>query len=387
MNRRPSRTFRRMHGFSLLELMVSLVIGMFSVLVIMQVLAGTATSRRIAIGGGDAQLNGVAAMRALELDIEHAGLGLQSFNISGCSLSYVTTGDAATVTLPALVPVVVNPATAVVPAGDANTDVLLVASGNSSSPSEGDSLTAATSGTAYVVTTPDAFVAGDQVLAAAATRGATCALQLARVTAVSGYTLTVSGGTAGLPSGSVVYNLGSAPTVRAYAIRNGDLTVCDYLAYNCGSATYASTYASTGSSLAWVPVASNMVSLRAQYARDTSGIVGAISTMDGVVDSYDQVTPGSAGDATAIPLYCRWARVIGVQMVLVARNPQFVRPSPTTPLPTTTAPTWAGSPAIDLSNIASWQNYRYDTTQTIVPMRNVIWQGSQASYQGGAGAC
>ena len=387
MSRRRSSPLRQVRGFSLLELMVSLVIGMFSVLVIMQVMAGTATSRRIAIGGGDAQMNGVAAMRALELDIEHAGLGLQSFNISGCSLGYVTSADATAVTLPALVPVVVNPAVAVVAAGDINTDVLLVASGNPDGSPEGDLLTAASSGSAYVVTTPDTFSVGDRVVAAAATRSAGCALQLATVTAISGSTLTVSGGTAGLATGSVVYDLGATPTVRAYAIRNGDLTVCDYLANNCGSAAYAATYTSTGSSPAWQPVAGNIVSLRAQYARDTSGIAGAVSTMDGIVDTYDQTTPGSAADTTTIPTACRWARVIGLQLVLVARNPQFVRPSPGTPLPTTAAPAWAGSPAIDLSGNANWKNYRYDTAQTIIPMRNVIWQGSQASYQGGTGGC
>lgn len=383
MNR--TRTHRRQHGFSLMELMVSIVIGMFSVVVILQVLASTATSRRIAVGGGDAQLNSVAALRALELDVEHAGLGLQSFNISGCTLSY-TAADGAAVTLPALAPVVINPATSVIPAGDANTDTLLVSSGNSGSPAEGDAVTAATTATAYVVTTPASFASGDQVIAAPAARAATCALQVGKVTGISGFSLTLTGGTASLPSGSIVYNLGGAPSVRAYAIRNGDLVVCDYLLYNCGSSSYASTYASTGNSPAWVPVASNVVSMRVQYARDTSGITGAASVMDGVVDTYDQTTPTAA----TIPLYCAWARVLGVRLALVARSQQFDKTAPTT-----TAPVWDGSTKpdgtadlpISLSNFSTWQNYRYTTVQTMVPIRNAIWQGGQPTYQGGAGAC
>lgn len=373
-------TCRRQQGFSLMELMVSIVIGMFSVVVILQVLGSTATSRRIAVGGGDAQLNGVASLRALELDVEHAGLGLQSFNISGCTLGYTTSQDAVAVTLPALAPVIVNPATSVIPSGDTNTDTLLITSGNSGSPSEGDAVTVATTTTAYVVTTPDSFFVGDQVIAAPATRAVPCALRVARVTAKNGSSLTVTGGTTGLASGSIVYNLGGAPSVRAYAIRNGDLVVCDYLLYNCGSANYADNYANTGNSPAWVPMASNIVSMRVQYARDTSGISGATSVMDGVVDTYDQVTPTAA----TIPLYCAWARVIGVRLALVARSQQFDKTAPTT-----TAPSWDGSAGapIALDNFSTWQNYRYTLVQTMIPIRNAIWQGGQPTYQGGAGAC
>ena len=57
--------------------------------------------------------------------MEQAGLGLQSFNISGCSLGY-TAGDGGAVSLAALAPVTINPAASVIPAGDANTDTLLV---------------------------------------------------------------------------------------------------------------------------------------------------------------------------------------------------------------------------------------------------------------------
>ena len=388
-------------GFSLMELMVSIVIGMFGVLVVMQVLASTAASRRIAVGGGDAQLNALSAVRALELDVEHAGLGLQSFNISGCSLSYTTGTDGASVTLAALAPVVINPSTALVPAGDANTDTLIVSSGNSGSPNEGDALTATTTSTSYVVTTPDSFAVGDRVVAAPSTRASTCALQLGKVSGVAAYALTLGNGTAGLAIGSIVYNLGATPTVRAYAIRNGDLTVCDYLAYNCGSTAYTATLDSN----VWVPVASNIVSLRAQYARDTSGISGSTSTMDGVVDRFDQTTPASTD---AIPVYCGWARVVGLRMAVVARSQQYdkalVYSDTSTSASALKLPTWAGSTAnttttatlttlnptavpITLTATTGYDRYRYQTLETMVPIRNAIWQGAQPTYQGGSGAC
>jgi type IV pilus assembly protein PilW len=39
---------------------------------------------------------------------------------------------------------------------------------------------------------------------------------------------------------------------------------------------------------------------------------------------------------------------------------------------------WAGTaespaPAIDLSNDANWQQYRYRVYETIIPLRNMIW--------------
>jgi type IV pilus assembly protein PilW len=393
--RLPRMSRRAGRGFSLIEIMVGLVIGMFSILIVMRIFAASEANKRTTTGGNDAQVNGSVALYGLERDIRQAGYGISAYSILGCSLTYTTTGDAASVTLAALAPVTINPAASLVPAGDANTDTLLVIGGNSASPSEGDATTAATTATAYAITTPTAFTVGDRVIAAATTRSTPCALALATVKSISGSTLTVASGTAGLATGDPVYNLGPTPIARAYAVRNGNLTVCDYTAYNCGSTSYTSTLNSD----VWVPVASNVVSLRAQYGRDTTGISGSTSTMTGVLDTYDQTTPGSSADSTTIPLYCGWSRVIALRLAIVARSPSYDKT-----LPTSAAPSWDGSTAntaatstlstvtptaaaIDLSSNANWKYYRYRTVQTTVPLRNTIWQGSQSTYQGGAGGC
>jgi len=388
-------------GFSLIEIMVGLVIGMFAILIVMRIFAASETNKRTTTGGNDAQVSGSVALYGLERDIRQSGYGISAYNILGCSLSYTTSSDAASVTLSALAPVTINPATSLVPAGDANTDTLLVIGGNSASPSEGDATTAATTTTAYAITTPTAFTAGDRVIAAATTRPSTCTLALATVKSISGSTLTVVSGTAGVASGNAVYNLGPTPIARAYAVRNGNLTVCDYTAYDCGSTSYTSTLNSD----VWVPVASNVVSLRTQYGRDITGISGSTSAMTGVVGSYDQTTPGGSADATTIPLYCGWSRVIALRLAIVARSPTYDKDLPARydakTLPT---PTWDGATAnttttstlstvtptaaaIDLSGNANWKYYRYRTVQATVPLRNTIWQGSQSTYQGGSGGC
>lgn len=378
----------RPRGLVLIELMVGLVLGMFAVLVIMQLLASSTTQQRLTSASGDAEISAALAAHVLNRELTEAGLGISAYTLLGCTLSYTTATDSAAVTLASLAPVTVN--AAAIPAGDANTDTLLVFSGNSPLPSEGDPITAVSAANVFTVTTPASFRTGDFVAGAPTTRdnAATCALTLGKVTGISAYAVAVTGNTTGLPMGSAVYNFGSAPVVRAYAVRNGNLTMCDYMAYNCGLAAY------TSSSDVWVPVASHIASFRAQYGRDTTA-----GAMDGVVDSYDQITPGSAADTSGVPRYCGWLRVVGVRMAVVSQSQQYDKEKPTT-----AAPLWLGATAnasptstlttvtptaapINLSANAEWQYYRYKAIESTVPLRNVIWNGNQVTYQNGSVAC
>lgn len=171
--------------------------------------------------------------------------------------------------------------------------------------------------------------------------------------------LIIYGNTNGASQGDGLTQAGNACTVKtpgppgsvkilAYAIMGGNLMMCDYVAQNCANTA------------GWVPIASNIVSMRVQYGRDTS-----TPTMDGIVDQYDQTAPTTA---------CGRARISAVRIVLVARNSQYNK-SEVTP----TAPLWMGSAAtpVDLSNDGEWKHYRYKAFQTVVPLRNVIWMGVQ----------
>lgn len=370
-----NRTRRPHQGFSLIELMVGMVIGMIAILIIAQMFINAESNKRTTTGGDDAQINGTIALYGLERDIQASGYGLTSFNLMGCSLSYTTVSGSTAVVLPSIAPVTINPATSLVPAGDANTDTVLVMYGNSDSPPEGDPLINASTVSGYSVATPSSFNLYDQIIAEPKTRPSPCALQLETVNAVSGSTLTPSIGNAGLPTNSPIYNLGQSPVIRAYAIRNGALTVCDYTAYNCGDAS------KTSNSSVWVPVANNIMSLRAEYGRDDSGT----TAMSGTVTTYDQTTPGSAADTSGRPIYCGLARTLAVRLVIVARNETYDKHTLTTTAPTwtgdtvntSTAPTNPVSYPIDLSANTNWGHYRYKTIETTIPLRNQIWQGSQ----------
>lgn len=383
-------------GFSLVEVMVGLAIGMATVVIMLQLLTNAEASKRNTVGGNDAQMNGSLSLYTLERDVRAAGYGINAFNIVGCSLSYTTTTDGRAVTVP-LGPVNINPqqtggtGTPLLPAGDSNSDIVMVIYGNANGSAEGDPLVSTSTGQTYQVTSETSYHVGDYVVVQSATRPGNCALTLDRITAVNGINLTVTPGRAGMPVESIVYNLGSAPVIKAYAVRNGSLTVCDHLAYDCGRSSYASASDAQFSTV-WLPVANNIVSLRAQYGRDDSTM---LTGMLGVVNVFDQTTPGTPADTRGRPIECAWARTMALRMAVVSRSAAYSKA-----IVTTAAPTWSGSVAdtnvspsnpsalaFDLqTNDGDWQHYRYKTLETAVPLRNAIWQGNQATYQGG-GAC
>jgi type IV pilus assembly protein PilW len=333
-------------GFSLVEIMVGLVIGILGVIVMLQVFALSEERKRTTTSTGESQSDGVIALYQLQRDIGQAGYGFTALNLFNCTL----TAPVGAASIP-LVPVIINPPTSIIPAADANSDTLLVSYGNTNGQPQGNPI-AAQAGTLYTVQMPSTFTVGDRVIAAPT--ACTANLILDSVTA-STSTLTVATGAAG----ANLYNLGPGPRILAYAVRNGNLTACDYAVNNC------STTASAADPSKWVPIASNIISLKAQYGLDT---LTAVSTADAFakVDSYNQTTPSGTGAA------CSWTRVPAVRMALVARSNQYDKA-----LITAVAPAWAGG-SINLSAFADWQHYRYKVFQAVVPIRNVAWMGVPA---------
>jgi type IV pilus assembly protein PilW len=347
------------------EIMIGLVLGMLGIIVIMQVFTIVEAQKRTTTGSGDAQSGGAIALYSMQRDIQQAGDGISTLGLIGCDVE-LRSG----VALPAMAPVTVNHAS--IPAGDANTDTLLVVYGSSNSPPEGNSITSQT-GSNYAVQAYASFSIGDLVIAEPAARPVPCSgansLILTPVTAVGNPNVTVQTSAAGM-TGGTLYTLGPAPVVRAYAIRGGNLTVCDYTANDCSQA------ANTGNAAVWQPIANNIVSLRVQYGRDTNAI-----PMNGIVDTYDQTTPTTA---------CGWVRISTLRLVLVARNDQ-----PSRKVVTTNVPSWSGTTAnnpngftstaaaVNLSSTTvpanfTWQNYRYKVFETTVPIQNVELLGVQA---------
>lgn len=343
-------------GFTLVEVMVAMVIGMIGMIIMLQVFATAEGQRRSTTGSGDAQGNGAMALYTLQRDIRQAGFGFNALNALGCPL---TLPAPASRTLAQLAPVVINPPTTDVPAGDANSDTLLITFGSGNGSPEGDVVTAVM-GLQLGLQTAGSFATGDRVIAGPSAPTVGCALTLAAVTAVTPPVITVP--SSGAVDGGTLFNLGQNPRILAYAVRAGNLTVCDYLAANCGAACTATDGTCSAN---WVPIVNNIAALRAQY--------GHASTATSGVDTWDQVTPQQPSPPNQDTLACSWARTSALRIVVVARNSQVDRDQLTQQ-----APLWAGSGgvAINLSARANWQNYRYRTFETVIPIRNLPWMAT-----------
>ncbi|MCB1964654.1 PilW family protein [Accumulibacter sp.] len=344
-------------GFTLVEVMVAMVIGMLGLIIMMQVFSEAERQRRATTGTGDAQSNGAMALYTLQRDIRQGGYGFNSLSALGCP---VTLPAPASRTLSQLAPVIINPPTTDVPAGDASSDTLLISFGNGEGSPEGDMITAVSGSLVAVQTIANARV-GQWVAAAPPSPTIGCALTLAQITAIAAPNITVTG--SGAVDGNILFNFGTNPRILAYAIRAGNLTVCDYRTADCGAAC---TAADGSCNANWIPIANNIVSLRAQYGRDTS------SPMDGI-DTWDQTTPAQPSPANQEVFACLWARASALRIAVVARNSQLERDTITA-----AAPTWAGSAgaAINLSARSNWQNYRYRVFETVIPLRNLPWMAS-----------
>ena len=365
-------------GFSLVEVMVAIAIGMLGIIVMMNVFSMFEGQKRTTTGGDDAISSGAVSLYGLQRNIQQSGWGFNAKEILGCSVTGLTSGGGA---LP-LVPVTIN--SALITGHDDNTDTLLLVTGSSNGTVEGDVINS-TAGAVYSVHTPAAFAAGDQVVAVSQVWPATCNLTRTSVSSIDVPAGTVTLGTVAafaVASQDRLFNLGAAPTVRAYAVRDGNLTVCNYNTSNCAAV------ASNGNPDVWVPIANNVVSLRAQYGHDTT-----VAPMDGVVDVWNQTVPTTA---------CGFVRASALRIALVARSSQPEKRLDGnltgTAYVTPAAPLWAGSDAVSVGIDATeaglvavnlsqsifpvptvwpqWQDYRYKVFQTTVPLRNITTLGA-----------
>lgn len=377
MNKRTLWAKQYQAGFSLIEIMVAVVISMLAMVVVLQIFGSSESKKRATTGGNDAQMGGVVALAGLQRDIRQAGYGFASRDLFGCSVAL-----RAGVTLQGLAPVTINHAGLPGPTvRDPDTDSLLIVYGVSGGGPEGDSISSQPGGNQfYAMFSPLSFPVGDWVIAAPAARATPCSLTLNQVTAApaaSSVVITLSKQVGGMAGGRL-YNLGHdasdstrGPQILAYLVRKGNLKVCDYMLKDCGATS------NVDDDDVWVPTASNIVSLRAQYGRDTT----PAPRTDNAIELYDQTTPTTA---------CDISRVGAVRLALVARSGEYDKTAVTT-----ASPTWEGSvadaatgstaapinlasiPASSLPSGATWQNYRYKLFQTVVPIRTTTWMQPQ----------
>ena len=389
------RAMKSNRGIGLVELMVGMVIALASMIVIMQVFSQSEGQKRTATFGGDAQTNGAVALYTLERDARLAGFGIANAGLLNCPSITVWRQSTGVAQQVGFAPFEINPPVATVLAGDPNTDVISMAFGSADSFVEGVAASqVANSAANFKADNRAGFNQGDLVVGVQSIPGVGMQCAIHEITGVPGgqcgekssgatnvlvhntgtYKNSGKGCTegkaefnspAGIPgvaalepaNGAKLYNLGAMPLNFAYAIRDKNLTVCDRLATNCAVAAN------------FIPIASDIVSLRAVYGKDTNG--------DGNVDVWNRVKPTNDTE---------WFQVAAARIVMVARSAIKERTNAAGVCEQTTdagkpdKQTWLGQAIVGAEiNIADpadveWGCYRYKLIQTVVPFRNLIWR-------------
>ncbi|MFN4063197.1 prepilin-type N-terminal cleavage/methylation domain-containing protein [Aquabacterium fontiphilum] len=401
-----SPSLGQQRGFTLVELMVGLALGLITTLIIAQVMINADAQQRTTTQGTDAQINGASAVYLLSRDLQAAGYGLISKAADlGCPIRAVQPdGQALDLTLaPVLIGTDAN----------GNATIRTLSSGKAAFAVPVRVQNQYSAGeTSFVVPSSLGVVAGDLLLVAPDAWDADnwCALMQAnsagsntltstRVPVITGGwtpdTAANQQGAAGrawMPTGTPAYkvnstliNLGQLPDLREYRVNNNALEM--------------RRMGATGAWDAWAVMTPGVVRLLALYGMDTS------MPEDNVVDTYTSTAPNSAGD---------WGRVKTLKLVVITRSAQRERLDPVTKQPVTTA-----QPVIDLGESAlqvqgaapcaydsdrrcltvslgelpaaseeeggeegentppappEWQNYRYKVFDTVVPLRNHLWR-------------
>lgn len=278
--------------------MVALFVGLLITLFIVQIFTLSESQKRSASSRDEALVNGAIALHTLESAIKEAGLGISAGDLLGCGLDLGNKQS-----LSHLAPLTINHPD--VPVGDEGTDTLLMVSSGDFGAPEGNRILPESAGSQqFTVAASLAFQSGDRVIVTPKTRPTPCALALDQVTQVTGQTVTLAKGFTGAVDGKL-FGLGQVPSIRAYAIRGGQLMRCDLMANaKCLS-----------DSSVWEPLVSNIVSLKAHYGRDDT------PSTDGIVDSYDPAAPSLGSDQ------CKVARILTVRLALVARAVHYKKPS------------------------------------------------------------
>jgi len=334
-------------GFTLVEIMVGLAIGMLATMVIMQVFSVFEAQKRTATGTADAQTNGSIALYNIGRELQMAGYPLLPATDSPLECATLTINGTADTTTPnRLSPVAITDGGTAAGASD----TITFRYGNSPMGGIPTQITAMGAPTANDATVGSNLgcQAGDVTLI---TNGTTCAMSSA--SAVAGTTTITLADTTAAISGANLACLGTWNEIT-YAVNNGNMerTVTP------GTA---------------VPSVAGIVNLQAQYG------ISATANSNQVTQWVD-----ASGATWAAPTIANRNRIKAVRIAVVARNAKIEPAAVTATCSSLTAATptglcaWAGSvaspaPAVNLSNDPNWARYRYRVFETIIPLRNVIW--------------
>lgn len=367
---RPRAT--RVGGFSLVELMVAVVIGLIGIIMMFQVASNADQRRRTTAAGSDAQVEGAIALYNLERDIKQAGYGFGGADQMGCTVNAYDSTRSANFQF-TLAPIEITDG------GGGAPDQLAVLYGGSAITPGAQNFTSYTTTTKSIATNSSRteYLRGD--LAIAAWSATQC--QMVEITNNTNadartidHTLTAYNDQDTGAAQTVRYNASTEPSPIATSNdtwRIYNLGFRDRARRNVWQITNNRTLAvrddlhftTASGSTDLIEVAEDVIDLQAQYGLDTS------ITADFIVDAWQSTAPAD------------WGRLIATRVALLARSKQFEKENVTT-----VAPSWAGG-SFTMTNVDgtadddpatpnNWRRYRYRVYESVVPLRNAVWGSS-----------
>ena len=399
-----ARLFRA-RGFSIVELMVAMVVGLISMVIIFQVFEVSEGIKRTTTSGGDAQQNGVLALFNIEHDLRNAGMGFNDTTFSECRgagstiLGYDSaraTADFATIANPMLlVPVLITPG-----ATSTQPDRVKILYGSQSQVVNASTLQAnMASATSDVLELNNFGVrAGDLIVLLEPGSGKNCTLMEVTQSVLAqpvqhnntGYQLTWYSGTPNVNSrfnkaGGAGVAYGGANTANATRIYNlGNL-------YDLPWTPAAPRASNTLPVYNTYYISSNSLRVTAGFLLDANGLPLDNAIADNIVHLRALYGMNDGTFTNATPAAANWGNVVSVRIAVVARSARTETTRDASGNIINCATTVAGSPslnwtggAFDVSATAPnsdptrdyWNCYRYRVFETTVPLRNWIWKSS-----------
>jgi len=387
-------------GFSLVELMISIVIGMLALAFATRLVTTSESNKQSALGGSDSMQNGVLAVFSIERELSQAGWGLNDPLINGCDtimpvasqyqlLSAPRGGATVTPLAPVVIQSVANGSDTIsINSGTSfsNTGMVKI-SGNYASGNASIDIDRAPYGfnsTATVVAGGDVIVVAPEQL----NTGARCSIsQVSGVVEPStpggqNKLLIASGGVNRFSDGNLGENYNAGST-GGRVFNLGPASNLSFHTWSLSNKGFLQLRATNlaGTVAAPVAVTDNIVAIKAQYGLDQRGVFDPetgtqVSTWSGtMLDADGDGVAGSAGD---------YARVVAVRVAVVARSRNPERPNAAgvcSATPATPYTVFGGALTVNLAvagDPISWTCYRYRSFETIVPIRNAAWRPTAA---------
>lgn len=363
-------------GFTLIEMLVGIAIGMIGLLVMYKTVSLWDVRTRAAIAGGDTQVAGTLAAFEIERDIKLAGMGFGQATAPdmGCSVTGTDSASGTALNFRMLPVEIIDNDGAGLP------DELHVLYGNSSFFANIAQYTLSSASSKKMVNRYD-FKPGDLAVVTDNSGGvpgsSNCALvQITADTNIDNLTLDHAAGSYtnyyASAASDARYNT-PAPTV---AFSAGNM-------YSLGPDPRRNVWTVNGDSLRSVDTLHGTTSDYAEGVVDMKVFYG--------IDANGDQQISAAEWTKAPPVGTDGKNILGVRLALLLRNRNFEKPGagPDAQFYVATNPTYLGANGLvtnfamhDLnattdSNVVgspnNWRSYRYRVYEKVVPLRNMLW--------------